>query len=360
LFLDSKGRLLACGYGAALGHGGATAIFSEPTPVAAITGVRVRSVAAGCNHSLALGWDGRVYSWGLNDRGQLGIGDRLDRLSPALVEGLEDVRSIATPVALSVAVTQSGDVLSWGQSLRRGWPTRDSLRPVIVEGFEEVRVYRVFAGEVTAFALGEAGELFSWGRGEEALLGHSDTHDQPSPKLVEALRGVRVSEASIGFWHGLALTEDGLVYSGGKNTHGVVLGNPDVKRELLLKPVEALRSVRVSTVAAGGARSYAVADTGELWAWGCDGNGFAALGHGEQTRRPLLKPVQVLRGVKVDAVAAGGCDTRTRTTEACTRGAAGLPRKRLRSAWALPWGGPCPRRSASPGCVRHMGCDDTL
>jgi alpha-tubulin suppressor-like RCC1 family protein len=50
-------------------------------------------------------------------------------------------------------------------------------------------------------------------------------------------------------------------------------------------------------------RSYAVADTGEVWAWGRDG--AAALGHGEQTNCPLPTPIASLRGVKVVAVAAG-------------------------------------------------------
>jgi hypothetical protein len=59
LFVDAAGQLLACGTGAAVGHGDENAVFSVPTPVAAMAAVRVRSVAAGCWHSLALGWDGR-------------------------------------------------------------------------------------------------------------------------------------------------------------------------------------------------------------------------------------------------------------------------------------------------------------
>jgi alpha-tubulin suppressor-like RCC1 family protein len=76
--------------------------------------------------------------------------------------------------------------------------------------------------------------------------------------------------------------------------------------ELLPTPAEALRGVRVNSIAAAGYRSYAVADTGELWAWGFEILCLSALGHGEQNRRPLPKPVEALRGVKVDAVAACG------------------------------------------------------
>jgi hypothetical protein len=85
LFRDEVGRLLACGRGAAAGHGDEEAIYSDPAPVAAMAGVRVRSVAAGRCHSLALTWNGRVYSWGENGNGQLGQGDRLTKSAPALV-----------------------------------------------------------------------------------------------------------------------------------------------------------------------------------------------------------------------------------------------------------------------------------
>eukprot|EP00962_Isochrysis_galbana_P015359 scaffold4406_cov112-Isochrysis_galbana.AAC.19 len=52
LFVDTAGRLLSCGND--------SVFFSASTSVAAMAGVRVRSVAAGALHSLAPGWDGRV------------------------------------------------------------------------------------------------------------------------------------------------------------------------------------------------------------------------------------------------------------------------------------------------------------
>jgi alpha-tubulin suppressor-like RCC1 family protein len=169
---------------------------------------------------------------------------------------------------------------------------------------------RVAAKLNVAFAIGEAGELFSWGPGEYGCLGHGDMQDHPSPKRVEALQGVRVSSVACGRHHALALAEDGLVYAWGDNFHRAVLGNPHVERELLPRRVEALCGVRVSTVAAGGIRSYAVADTGELWAWGVTGHvDSVPLGHGEQSSCPLPKPIASLRCIKVDVVAASDLHT---------------------------------------------------
>jgi alpha-tubulin suppressor-like RCC1 family protein len=309
LFVEAAGRLLACGEGVATGHGGEEVSSPLPTPVAAMAGIRVRCVVAALKsyHSLALGLDGRVYSWGENVNGQLGHGDKLAKPSPTLVEGLECVRGVAAAIGHSHAVTQSGAVFSWGTALLSG--TERTLRPIIVKGFGGVRVRRVCAGDAEAFAISEAGELFSWGFGHHGCLGHSDEQDQPHPKRVEALEGVEMSNVSVGISHALASAEDGRVYTWGDVLRRAISGNLHVERELLPKPVEALQGVRVSNVAAAGWRSWAVTDTGELWAWGF-GKYKPPIGcFGQALDSPLPKPFEPLRGIKVDAVAAGSFHT---------------------------------------------------
>jgi alpha-tubulin suppressor-like RCC1 family protein len=95
------------------------------------------------------------------------------------------------------------------------------------------------------------------------------------------------------------------VYAWGQNINRAVLGNPHVDEELLPMPVEALRGVHVGSVAVAGFRSYAVADTGEVWAWGVEKVGGIPLGHMERMNCFLPKPIEMLRGIKMDAVAAG-------------------------------------------------------
>jgi alpha-tubulin suppressor-like RCC1 family protein len=77
-----------------------------------------------------------------------------------------------------------------------------------------------------------------------------------------------------------------------------------------------------------------VADTGEVWAWGVDSFSFGPLGHDEQVDRPLSTPVESLRGIKVDAVAAyehhtlaladDGSEYAWGSAEAARQGALGL------------------------------------
>jgi E3 ubiquitin-protein ligase HERC2 len=202
----------------------------------------------------------------------------------------------------------------------------------LVEGFGKVHVRRVCAAESEASAIGEDGELFSWGRGWSWRLSHGDKKSQPLPKRVEALRGVRVSSVSGGDAHAVALAEDGLVYSWGDNFLGAPLGIPHVESVALPTPVEALRGVRVSSIAVSGWRNYAVADTGELWAWGLCG-ASPPLGHDDELEDcPVFKPIESLRGIKVDAVAAGDGHTLAMADDGSVY-AWGNSRSRIWHAW---------------------------
>lgn len=106
LFVDAAGWLMTWGKSFAVPPGHADSIHSDPTPVAGMAGVRVRSLATGALHNIALGWDGRVYWWGTNpSNGML--------LSPVPVEGVKGVCGIVSAFAHSLGVTESGAVFGW-------------------------------------------------------------------------------------------------------------------------------------------------------------------------------------------------------------------------------------------------------
>ncbi|CAK0861680.1 unnamed protein product, partial [Prorocentrum cordatum] len=54
----------------------------------------IKEASAGWAHSVAVGTDGRVYSWGLNSHGQLGLGDVAPRLAPHLLHDLVGVHQV--------------------------------------------------------------------------------------------------------------------------------------------------------------------------------------------------------------------------------------------------------------------------
>ena len=135
------------------------------------------------------------------------------------------------------------------------------------------------------------GAVWSWGDGGRGQLGHGDLQNQLLPKKIEALTGQRVVAVSAGIRHSLARTADGTVWSWGDGEDGM-LGHGDEQNQLLPKKVEAFADQRVVAVSAGEDHSLAITADGAVWSWG-DG-GLGRLGHGEDLSNQLLpKKIEV-------------------------------------------------------------------
>ena len=83
---------------------------------------------------MLLGYDGNVYAWGSNCKGQLGLGyficiyiyiyirDYNDRHKPSIIEGLpsHQVTSISTGGDINLAATGNGDLYIWPSEQANG------------------------------------------------------------------------------------------------------------------------------------------------------------------------------------------------------------------------------------------------
>lgn len=160
------------------------------------------------------------------------------------------------------------------------------------------------------------------GSAPEVQFGHF-----PTPRPMACLVGVRVVQVSCGERHGLALSQEGAVWSWGRDSSGQLgrfaaapggtgrqntgdsragargLGGQSEGRVATPGLVTALSHVRVCEVSAGGLHSIAVTGRGALYSWGAGRDG--KLGHGDLTSRPLPVCVAALRGVRICRVSAG-------------------------------------------------------
>jgi alpha-tubulin suppressor-like RCC1 family protein len=213
---------------------------NEPRPTPALHGVRIKGVCAGHKHSLAVSEEGLVYLWGSkSNRASTLLSDAEPRRVPTVVEQLRGtrMRMVAAGAAHSVALSEDGVVFTWGDAnatrsindkaprfgfcelhcpgLGRRVEEGADRVPQPVTALAGVRIATVAAGESFTLAVSEAGAVFSFGKGRSGRLGHGDKVDVECPKQIEALRGVCVLTVAAGKAHALALTRTGAVYSWG-------------------------------------------------------------------------------------------------------------------------------------------------
>ncbi|CAI6010704.1 unnamed protein product, partial [Closterium sp. NIES-65] len=150
--------------------------------------------------------DGRVYSTGLNDQGQLGLGDSTAPpyvTSPKEVVGFDrPVVAIAAAAFHSAAIDEAGQMYLWGGNATRqlGLGSRAPSKvhsPRVPEALVGVSIQHMALGGQHTLAVTADGQLLSWGKG---LLGHgplplfsrlSRKSSESIPRLVKAMASTK-------------------------------------------------------------------------------------------------------------------------------------------------------------------------
>lgn len=265
---------------------------------------RFVAVAAGGYHSLALDDTGRIWSWGNNAIGQLGIGVMTPsepRPLPSMVampEGVTSFIAIAAGINHSAALDQAGRAWAWGdgETVGQGSYLGDQPAPVLVATpVGEPTFNAITARGGNTFALDQNGRAWGWGRNSSDVLGihPGSTAYTPVPILMPVDDdGAVIPYAAITGGGGLVLALDGggKAWAWGSNLNGE-LGNGAMATQSTV-PVEVAKDPSVSFVAVAAGQHHALAldAEGRAWAWGLATHG--ELGNGDvDTNR--LTPVLV-------------------------------------------------------------------
>lgn len=160
----------------------------------AITGVQIAQIATGAYHVVAVDDDGKVYTWGDNERGQLGDGTYADSPSPLAVQtgGVIDGKvamSVAAAGFASYAVTNEGTLYSWGYNFD-GQLARDTspFVEVATPGVTTTTgIAQVSGGLSYALAYTTDGHVIAWGANGAGQLGDGTNTGKEAPVTVNGL-----------------------------------------------------------------------------------------------------------------------------------------------------------------------------
>ena len=251
----------------------------------------IKQMVCGPKSTAAIMEDGSCFTFGSNENGQLGHGDKVDALKPKLLEVPESsplsqsgVSKISIGSNFSAIIDTNGDLYSFGFGgsalsgmgcLGHG-DAESYLTPKLVESLVEDGCYasQVEVGELHMTVLTTEGEVLTCGSGAYGRLGNLDTIDQLYLEPVELLAGIECVQICSGHAFSLALAKDGIIHSWGRNDKGQLGVGASLSVDVyamaaMPAPIETQLEGRVvKKIAAGHSHAAAITEDGALFMWG--------------------------------------------------------------------------------------------
>uniref|UniRef100_A0A8C3CMM8 Regulator of chromosome condensation 2 n=1 Tax=Cairina moschata TaxID=8855 RepID=A0A8C3CMM8_CAIMO len=294
-----------------------------------LSGIQVRSVVSGpcAAHSLLITAEGKLWSWGRNEKGQLGHGDTKRVEAPRLIEvlGNEAIVLAACGRNHTLALTENGSVFAFGENkmgqLGLGNQTDAVPSPTQIM-YNGQPITKMACGAEFSMIMDCKGNLYSFGCPEYGQLGHNSDGkfiaraqrieydcelvprrvaifiEKTKDGQILPVPNVVVRDVACGANHTLVLDSQKRVFSWGFGGYGR-LGHAEQKDEMVPRLVKLFDfpGRGAAQIYAGYTCSFAVSETGGLFFWGATNTSR------ESTMYP--KAVQDLCGWKIRSLACG-------------------------------------------------------
>jgi len=246
------------------------------------------ALSTGNSHTCAIDTLGGVHCWGLNDYGQLGIGNKVNTALPTPIKDTESTfTAISSGNEHTCAITTKGGVKCWGANhagqLGVG-STTPSAEPMDIVS-PPPNITSIATGAWHTCAISDS-KLWCWGQNSDSQIGtgESSTADVEAPREITAL-GSDVEAVALGWHHTCALTKDHQVKCWGGNSHGQIgngTNNPS------MTPIT-IYGLEATGIGAGQYHTCAITVSGGVMCWGA--NIYGQIGDGTAIDRNSPIPV---------------------------------------------------------------------
>ncbi|NXL61953.1 RPGR regulator, partial [Chordeiles acutipennis] len=264
-------------------------------------------ISCGDEHTAIVTGNGKLYMFGSNNWGQLGLGSKNTVSKPTCVKALKPEK---TKLAVcgrnhTLVYTEKGNVYAAGGNsegqLGLGDTEERTTFHLISFFTTQHKIKQLAAGSYTSAAVTEDGQLFVWGDNSEGQIGLAHETCVSVPCKVDV--GKPVSSVSCGYYHSALITGDGELYTFGEPENGKLGLLPEqLKNNRVPQPVLSIME-KVNKVVCGGEHTVVLTET-DVYTFGL--GQYGQLGHGTfifETSVP--KSVKHLRRHKICNITCG-------------------------------------------------------
>ena len=247
---------------------------------------RAIQISCGACHNIL--FSDKIYVWGSNNRGQLGLGHTKSRLSPRELKFSEPIKSISSGWCHNIALTYvPNELYSWGYNGYGQLGLGHNDNQLLPQKLRlSVLIESISCGANHTIALINNDKvLYVWGNNAFGQLGLGDENSVNSPhKLVlcESIISVTCGEL-----HTVALVKCSnhlnKLYVWGDNNYGQ-LGLGD--RKCQYSPHEIDLHQIIISINCGWHNTFVLTNRNEVYVWGYNYYGQLGLGHNKSVRSP--------------------------------------------------------------------------
>ncbi|XP_050432104.1 X-linked retinitis pigmentosa GTPase regulator-like [Adelges cooleyi] len=250
----------------------------------------VVEISCGDGHSGIVCQNGRVFCFGKNLFGQLGLGHKENVYKPNCVKSLkpEKILHIACGRSHTIVSTDSDVVYGFGDNsngqLGQPTTTEGSSFPIRITKFDD-KIIQIAAGSHHTAVLVENGDVYVWGSNGDKQLGiepSNESYSVRSPTIVSIFQPVVY--IACGANHSAFVTKTGEMFTSGNREHGK-LGHD----YLSLHRVDTTE--KIIQVACGANHTIALNDSGKVFV--CGNNDYGQIGLKGVTSQGHLYPCTV-------------------------------------------------------------------
>ncbi|GAB1604862.1 X-linked retinitis pigmentosa GTPase regulator-like [Argonauta hians] len=269
----------------------------------------ISQLSCGDQHTALVTESGRIFMFGPNDWGQLGLGHTNNVDKPCCIKALkhEKVTLVSCGGCHTLLATDSGKIYAFGANGegQLGVTGLDKcVEPYHINKLPQSVHYKaIAAGFEHSLCLTENGVVYVWGSNSEGQLGLGDIPDIPVPTKLHI--DVFIATIAAGYYHTALLTDTGCVYLFGE-CEGGKLGLGDKIKTCYIPTKLVSFDSTVKSISCGSSHTAFITKQGELYTFGTGSNG--ELGHGTYTHT-LSLPLKVNLPYKVQSVSCGANHT---------------------------------------------------
>ncbi|XP_042830147.1 X-linked retinitis pigmentosa GTPase regulator isoform X4 [Panthera tigris] len=290
---------------------GSKSTVSKPTCVKALKPEKVKFAACGRNHTLVSTEGGKVYAAGGNNEGQLGLGDTEERNTFHLISfftSQHKIKQLSAGSNTSAALTEDGELFMWGDNSEGQIGLKDVTNVCVPQ---QVTVGKpiswISCGYYHSAFVTTEGELYTFGEPESGKLGLPNqllcNHrmPQPVPGIPE-----KVVQVACGGGHTVVLTEKA-VYTFGLGQFGQLGLGTFLFETSVPKVIEHIKDQKISSISCGENHTALITDIGLMYTFG-DGR-YGKLGLGLENFTNQFIPTLCSHFLRCIAqlVSCGGC-----------------------------------------------------